>query len=245
MGWHGPQPPPGYSRTLLVWRCNFKTGITGLGCEGGGEEGLNSPWRCKKERASAKHKKYNFTVECSEFEPFSIRRGCRSLRCCMGQGAGQQLRHRHGADHCSEEIATGTAASSDSSELLGSLRHSEHQPPCLGPSILNKPVCPQLGHPAQSTEMARAPSPIQDFLLKRFPLNANNPSEQTLRIPTAALALQPWGGSQLKPISAGRGPGQKRLTGTLPPSVTPLRDIQVCRDFAWSWWRSGGCWFLI
>lgn len=214
---------------------------------------MNSRWRCRKEMASAKHKKYNFTVEYSEFEPFSTWRGCRSLRCCPPPLLLRGTRGwtavtgpaRCGADNCSEEIATGTAASRDSSELLGSLRHSEHQPPCLGPSILNKPVCPRFVHPAQSTETARAPSPIQDFLLKRFPLNANNPSEQTLRIPMAALALHPWGGSQLKPISAGRGLGQKKLAGTLPPSVTPLCDIQAGRDFAWSWWRSGGCRFLI
>ena len=75
----------------------------------------------------------------------------------------------------------------------------------------------------------------QDFLLKSFLLNANNRSEQTPHIPTAALAPHAQGRSQLKPISAGRGPGQKRLAVTLLPSMTPLRGTQAGRHFALSW----------
>lgn len=165
VGWHGPQPPPGYSRTLLVWRCNFKTGITGLGCEGGGEEGLNSPWRCKKERASAKHKKYNFTVECSEFEPFSIRRGCRSLRCCMHGTRGwtavtaparcgslqRRNSYRHGRIQRFLRAAGQPAAQRAPAPVFGSLHPKQAS---LSPTW------------ASSSEHRDGPSPVSDT---RFP----------------------------------------------------------------------------
>lgn len=66
-----------------------------------------------------------------------------------------------------------------------------------------------------SSEQRGGPCPVCDntryFPLKRFPLNTNNRSEQN--------AAHPYG----CPGSAWRWPGWNRLTGTLPPSVTPLR----------------------
>lgn len=107
---------PTSSSKLGGWRCRLETGIRGLEGLGKGRGGIEEPLRRqRKETAAAKDKKIQF---------YSGVQGIQSQT-----GA---FWHKEGLLQLAAAAqipATGTAAPRDSSES-----------PCLGPSILNKPI---------------------------------------------------------------------------------------------------------